>query len=132
MTQEAIDISEAPVELGVGSRSWSGSITLGLMQLEENSHGEELSVAGSRLALLKMQEGRRALMTEYGLRAGGKSREGAPSLLPARLVLPAVWAERESGDLWPGWKRMSPGFTSALPKPPCVTLSESFRLRSLP
>ena len=116
----------------MGSRNWSGSITLGVMQLEMNSHGEELSVAGGRVALLEMQERRWALATKYGLSAGGETMEGAPSVLPAWLVLLVVWVERESSDLWPGWKHTSPGFISVLPKPLCATLSESFRLRSLP
>lgn len=127
-----IDISKASVELGVGSRNWSGSVTLGVMQLEMSSHGEELSVARGQVALLEMQKGRWTLATKYGLSTGGKTREGAPSVLPAWLVLLAVWAERESGDLGPGWKHTSLGFISVLPKPPCTTLSESFRLRSLP
>lgn len=41
VTREAIRISEAPVELGVGSRNWSGSTSL-----EMNSHREEVSVGG--------------------------------------------------------------------------------------
>lgn len=102
------------------------------MQLEINSHQEELSVGSSRVALLEMQEGRRALVTKYGLSTGGKTREGAASVLPTWFVLLAVWAERESGDLWFGWKHTSRRFISALPKPPCATLSKSSRLRSLP
>lgn len=95
-----------------------------------NAAGDELPQGGtiSWVALLEMREGRWAVVTKYGLSTGGKSRAGAPSVLPAWLALLAMWAERECGDLWPGWKHESPGFISLLPKPPCATLSESFRL----